>query len=288
MRTLFLLITLLQFTFLFGQDTPSDVIIYDIIYFEDGSSRKGEILKFNNWDGIVVFKDLHGITTTYQPEDYDHFDKGRRFRIKDNDSIMINLRHTEGYQIKAGLSFGHFQLNQSFTPDDYYLENHMIYTYDQPILLKVSLGEYISRQHFMGATLELGTYKKTEGLFSFGGRYEYQYDKYRSNFAFYFPIELKYLRAKIDQRYTVADSTLEFTNATYPGNLATNIKISMVGVEIGHGFSYYLTRMNSLNLEIIGFAYATLSQRYPVLPTVALPEDKFAYFGAKINFSYCF
>lgn len=289
LKIIFLLFCLiLSNTTTFAQDTPKDIVVYDIIYLKDGSILKGEILKFNNWDGIVLFKDLHGNETTFQPEDYDHFDQDRRYRIKGDDSLMLHLRHNEGYEIRAGLSFGYFHFNQSFTADNYYLENHHYYKGDQPIMLKVILGEYKSRQHFMGVTLEIGTYKKTQGLYSFGARYEYQYDKYRSNFAAYLPVELKYQRSRIEQRYTVADSALLFTEETSPGNLQAVVKLGMVGLELGHGFSWILTRKNAINLEIMGFANTTLSSRYSVLPVVALPQDKFFFYGAKVNFIYSF
>ena len=170
-RFLFSLLVFILFSpALFAQPTGS-VQSYDLIYMKDGRGiLKGEILVFDEEDGHIVFLDTEGRKYTIARYEYDYFIEDKVFVTNQADTVVINERKSDGAEISLGLVAGYINLNQTLTPDDFYLNGTTGLAYI-PLSFKLSIGKYLSRQSFVGVTADIALLGEAKTYFNGGLRY---------------------------------------------------------------------------------------------------------------------
>ena len=175
---------------LFAQPGP-ETQVYDIIYMKDGRQLKGEILVFDEEDGDITFRDTEGRVYSITRYQYDYFIEDRVFVVNAQDTVIINPRKVNEAEISLGLVAGYISLDQTVTESSGFLAD----TYSNafiPVNFKLSVGRYFNRQHYVGFTADLALLGELKTYFNGGLRYLFQYPAYKSNIAFYFPVEVQY------------------------------------------------------------------------------------------------
>ncbi len=236
--------TLFAFSFVFfnfsgfAQSDSSNVTTYDIVYLTKGGAVKGQILSFNEKEGSMVFKDLNNRTYAFSRKEYDYFLENQVLTEKKIKNIRA--RKEEGLEVSLGFSM------ESFNGPDYRYASQNSETTSQyyllPISLKVGVGKYIEKQHFVGATAALGMLTEAKLYTNTGLRYAYTFTSNKRNAILYLPIEAKYYRISTTQsdNYFIDDMTLD---------RGFDLLVQSVGLSAGTGVSFIRSNKKSISVE---------------------------------------
>ncbi len=265
--------------------------IYDVIQLKKGYPLKGEILSFNEQNGLVVFRDTKGRKYTFAKEDYDYFEENKTFEIKTKikRKRIIKPRKEKGFEFHVGLNIGGIQTNEDLITD----ENYISYYYgggsgggdDMPVCLKLGVGKYINKQSFIGLTTDLALIKYINRYFNVGLRYQYMYNPSK-NVALYFPVELKFSSLKFGAKYNTTDSIYNGFDWEY-ARLDTEVTLNSAEFNIGQGVSFAMKNEKSLSFELMLVRQFGLSQKFSKV-YIAPPNTKFEVIGFKLSLFYNF
>ena len=284
-RFLFSLLVFILFSpALFAQPTGS-VQSYDLIYMKDGRGiLKGEILVFDEEDGHIVFLDTEGRKYTIARYEYDYFIEDKVFVTNQADTVVINERKSDGAEISLGLVAGYISLNQTLTPDDFYLNGTTGLAFI-PLSFKLSIGKYLSRQSFVGVTADIALLGEAKTYFNGGLRYVYQYPGYKSNVAFYLPIELQYGNLTSLINYSTSDTTFVDGGYNWPSDRNIETSLQSIGLHVGQGVAFILPDKKSIKIELTFVKNFIISQK--VLNTNSPPPNAtFSQTGIRLGILY--
>ncbi|MGB0850140.1 MAG: hypothetical protein ACPGTP_02740 [Bacteroidia bacterium] len=240
----YLLKTLLVLGFVFfytsglAQSDSANATTYDIVYLTKGGAVKGQILSFNEKEGSMVFKDLNNRTYSFSRKEYDYFVENQVLTEKKIKNIRA--RKDEGYEVSLG-----FCLETFSGPEYQYTSQNSGGTtqyYLLPISLKVGVGKYIEKQHFVGATASLGMLTEAKLYNNAGMRYAYIFTSDKRNAILYLPFEAKYFRMATNQSdsYSVNNVTEE---------KSFDLLVQSVGLSAGTGVSFIRADKKSISIE---------------------------------------
>ena len=233
---------------LIAQPGPQTMVI-DIIYMKNGRQLKGEILVFEEEDGDITFRDTEGRVYSITRYQYDYFVEDRILVIEAQDSIVINPRKVNEAEISLGLVAGYISLSQTVTEGGRCLDNTVDYAF-LPVNFKLSVGRYFNRQHFVGFTADLALLGDVKTYFNGGLRYLFQYPAYKSNIAFYLPIEVQYGILNTTLNYSTTDTTFSDGGFSWPTYKDYETSLQSVGLHVGQGVAFILPDKRSVKVEL--------------------------------------
>jgi hypothetical protein len=262
MRTLFLVMAFLSLTVSIYAQNGTTTPTYDLIYMRDGRGiLKGEILVFDEQNGHIVFVDTEGRKYSIARYEYDYFIEDKVFLVDDSDTLIINPRKEHEAEICLGLVAGLINVNQSVTANANYLESNTGLTYI-PLGFKISIGKYLNRQNFVGFTADIGLLGEAQTYFNSGLRYVYQYPGYKSNVAFYVPVELQYGVLNSSMNYTSTDTSFVDGGYNYPSYKDIETVLHSVGLHVGQGVAFILPDKRSIKIELTFVKNFILNEKY--------------------------
>jgi len=220
---------------------PTNIYSYDIIYMRDGRVLKGEILIFQESDGDITFIDTEGRKYSITREEYKYFKENIRYKMSDrNDTIIIRERKDKKMAVRAGILPLHFLIPDHGT-------GHI-----DIVAFNGGIGYHFTREHYLGAYFEFNLFNSTlSKYFATGLEYNFQYDAYKRNTAFYLITQAKYaLGSMIDNEVNIQiiDTLTGSTTYFFSGPV---YKTSSIGFTIGQGFAFMLRNRRSINLELL-------------------------------------
>lgn len=224
---------------------------YDLVYLTKGGVLKGEILSFDEVSGSMVFKDVVGRKYSLAREDYKYYVENYVFPVKrKKKKFELRDRKENETEFSIGLNFQFLNYTNDFSPDDYYINSNDAVG-DIPLSLRLSYGKYHERRHFYGVNAEIGLLSYQKNRLGVGLRYSYQYDNYRSNTAYYLPVEINYFRSNFTDEYSVNDTLFDGNGGfTYPVILPVETYLSGFNLQIGQGIEFIGKDKRSIALEI--------------------------------------
>lgn len=233
---------MLNFVFCFtsglAQSDSANTTTYDIVYLTKGGAVKGQILSFNEKEGSMVFKDLNNRTYSFSRKEYAYFVENQVLMEKKIKNIRA--RKDEGYEVSLGFSLA------SFNGPEYRFTSPSGETTSQyyllPISLKVGVGKYLKKQHFVGSIASLGMLTEAKIYTNAGVRYAYIFTSDKKNAIVYLPIEVKYFRIASNQNdsYSVNDVTEE---------MSFDLLVQSIGLSAGTGLSFTRAGKKSISIE---------------------------------------
>jgi hypothetical protein len=278
------LIAMLFANTVFSQDTTK-YEIYDVIYLTDGRVLKGQILSYDSQLGGISFKDIHGRVYNFSREDYKYFLEKQNFPVNNKKQKALRERKSDGIRYSLGINsayyYGREKIGDELLAQRKYTQGYAITAYG-------TIGQYFTRNHFFGGTAEIGLLTDHPKFYSFGLRYNYEYDLKQTNLAKYIPVELKYQSMILENSgisYTEQYSWGSTSGYYYPKTAFTTILFS-----VGHGFGFILKQGGSFNIELAYQRHITLSQKfYDLKPQDAVGYDpKFQINAFRLGFSLSF
>lgn len=278
------LLTLLISNAVFSQDTTR-YEVYDVIYLTDGRVLKGHILSYDSQLGGISFRDIHGRVYNFSREEYKYFLEKQNFPINNKKQRALRERKSEGIRYSLGINFNHHYGLEKID-NDVLAKRRTTQGYAMSVY--GTIGQYFTRNHFFGATGELGLVTTHPRFFNFGLRYNYEYDLKQSNIAKYIPVELKY------QNFILENTGIAFTQQTSWGSQSgyyyPKTEMSTILLSVGHGFGFILKQGGSFNVELAYQRHITLSQKfYDLKPQdVEGYDPKFQINGFRLGFSFSF
>lgn len=280
--------TLFMFIFLgpvlLAQHTGG-VVAYDLIYMKDSRGiLKGEILVYDEQDGHIVFIDTEGRKYTIARWEYDYFIEDKVFVVNQSDTLIINERKSEGAEISLGLVAGYIMVNQTVIEDANYLDGSTGLVY-LPLSFKLSIGKYINRQNFVGFTADIALLGEAKTYFNGGLRYVYQYPGYKSNIAFYLPLELQYGNLTGMINYTTTDTTFDNGSYSWPTYRDIETSIHTVGLHVGQGLAFILPDKRSIKVELTFVKNFIINEKHLNL-VVDGPISSFSQSGIRLGILY--
>lgn len=284
-RKSFLVSFIVLITLLSGsaQTDSSGYETYDLIYLKKGGVLKGEILSFDEEFGGIVFKDTAGRKYSLAREEYDYFIEDKTFRIKASKPVLP--RKEEGLEFSVGFFGSFIDVQQDFTPDDFYLNAQNAIS-DVPVGLKLAAGKFFNGSNYLGVTTNIPFVKQSKSYFDFGFRYIYRQDTKKKNAVFYIPIELKYCAIKYDLSYSVNDTLFTDNGFEFPSEQEIDGTFNTLSLNVGPGVSFILPNQKSINLEATFERHFILSQKFSSAATE--PNSDFNIFGFSLVALYNF
>lgn len=272
------------FSNLFGQDSTR-YEIHDVIYLNDGRILKGEILAYDSQLGGISFKDLFNRVYNFSRQDYKYFLENQSFPVKTKKKKVHRERKNRGIGYTLGLNTNYLYGLEKLDNDNL---NSRRDTRGYALGISGTIGTYFTRSHFLGANAEIGVLTSQPRFYDFGVRYNYEYDRQKTNTAMYIPVELKY------QNMILENSGIPYTEIT-PNSIINSYyfpktEFSSILFSIGHGFGFILKNGGAFNIELSYQRHLTLSQRFYDLKS----EDavgynpKFQVNGFRLGFSLSF
>lgn len=269
---------------IFAQDT-TQYEVYDVIYLTDGRVLKGQILSYDSQLGGISFRDVHGRVYNFSREEYKYFLEKQNFPISNKKQKALRERKSDGIRFNLGLNFNYFYGLEKIEDDAL---SKRINTQGYAICLSGTIGKYFTRNHFVGATTEIGIKASYPRFYNVGIRYNYEYDRKQNNLAMYIPVELKYQHMILQNSGISYSETTEWGSSS--GNYYPKTDFSTILLSVGHGFGFILKRGGSFNIELAYQRHITLSQKFYDLR----PDDidgynpKFQINGFRLGFSLSF
>ena len=285
MRFIILFITFLSIVYSLPAQNGPQTIVYDIIYMKDGRQLKGEILVFDEEDGDITFRDTEGRTYSITRYQYDYFVEDRVFLVEAQDTLVINPRKVNEAEISMGIVAGYIALDQTVQQSEGYLNSITSYAI-LPVSFKLSVGRYFNRQHFVGFSADIALLGDVKTYFNGGLRYLFQYPAYKSNIAFYFPVEVQYGILNTTFSYTTTD-TIQDNNGGYswPTYKEIETSIQSIGLHVGQGMAFMLPEKRSIKVELMLVKNFIMSQKLLNTPGEA-PNMSFSQVGIRLGVLY--
>lgn len=268
---------------LVAQTDSTQYISYDVVYLRSGGYLKGEILSFNENNGVLIFKGIDGKKYTFTTNDYSSYEEKVAFPVKK--AFVLKPRKETGLEFHLGFSASLQNMNSSIQADDYFIEQDLgIGGYAMGI--KGGVGNYLNRQNYIGASVEFGLNDYPKNFFSAGVRYFYQYDGYKRNVAFYLPIEAHFTSMKYDGNISTSDTNFVDGNGswTYPSTVAYTSQFSCISLSVGQGVSFIMNNKKSIGIELSFAKYFVLSSRITGLKQE--PNTSFSPNAIKLSLLY--
>lgn len=276
------------------------VEIYDVVaVYKEGrdgrgnprtyvSEIKGEILNYDETTGLITFKGADGRMYSFKSGEYKYFEYDKQFVKKVKKKKELKPRKETEFEISAGFRATFINFNDNFSSDDYYVWSGGGTT-DLPIALYVGAGKYLAREHYVGVNAEIALTSYGTSYFSGGLRYNYHYDGYKKNIAFYLPVEVDYFRANYDQNFQVNDTVVETsgggTTIYYPSDQNLEYTMSAVSLSLGQGFGFIMNNKHSLSIELSLIKYFPMGVKFRNLDRDA-PDVRFSGSGMRLSLIY--
>lgn len=252
------------------------------------SEMKGEIQNYDATTGLITFKGQDGRMYSFKSGDYKYFEYDKQFVKKAKKKAVLKPRKETEFEISAGFRATYINFNDSFSPDDYYAWSGGGNT-DLPIALYVGVGKYLAREHYVGLNGEIALTSYGSSYFSGGLRYNYHYDGYKKNVAFYLPVEIDYFRANYDENYQVNDTVIDTSGGGisiyYPSDKKMEYTLSAVSLSLGQGFGFIMNNKHSLAIELSLIKYFPMGVKFKNLDRDA-PDVKFSGSGMRLSLIY--
>ena len=259
--------TVLISNVIFSQDT-SRFEVYDVIYLTDGRVLKGQILSYDSQLGGISFRDLQNRVYNLSREEYKYFLEKQNFPIKEKKSKALRERKRDGIRYTLGMNYTYLYGLEKIQEDAL---SSRLDTRGFAIGIQGSAGKYLTLNHFIGASGEIGVLASNPKFYSAGINYKYEYDLKQSNVAKYIPIELKYQNMILEN--AGVPYVVETPNSYSSGYYYPKTEFSTLYLSIGHGFGFILKQGGSFNIELSYQRHLTLSQKFYDLK----PEDADGY-----------
>jgi hypothetical protein len=277
--------------------SPITAEIWDVvaIYKEHTDSRgvtrkfthelKGEILNYDASTGLITFKDQDGKMYALKAGDYKYFEYDKQFTVK-NKQVVLRPRKSTGFDYSVGINMGYFNINQDFTPDEFYL-NGFSSTADIPVSLRLGASRFLNAKSTVGLSAEYALLMGDSRYFSLGARFQYLYNT-EKNASFYFPVAVNYSNYRFGSQYQINDTL--FTDPTswqYPASTDMDASVSAVELNIGQGISFALKNKHAFNVELLLMKQFVINQTFTTEETTD-PKTAFGISGLKLGLSYNF
>jgi hypothetical protein len=217
--------------------------------------------------------------TRYQ---YDYFVRGQVVVLKPKKAILP--RKSNGLETSLGFVFGYIQVNQSLTPDLTFYAAPTSLSY-LPFGVKVCVGKYLSRQHFVGATADFALLGEAQTYLNAGARYLFQYPGHKRNVAFYLPVEVQYGLLSSAMTYQTTDTSYTQGGYHWPTDVSYQTSLHSLGLHVGQGLAFILPQKRSVKLELMFVKGFVLSANYKDL-TGASPNTTFGMGGLRLAVLY--
>lgn len=275
-----------------AQDGPKNVYNYDLVYMNNGTVLKGDIVIFEEEDGDITFKDLKGRTYSITRTEYKYFKENVRYYQNDRDTTKIRIikeRKIDQFEVSVG--FNVVALLESLLPvwpagvvsyDDTGIGNPV------PIIAHIGVGKYFQRRHYAGVGFSYGLlYDQSDvnKYMSVGLKYKYQYDSYRNNFPLYLIGSFNY--TLVDGEYRGFYVQYDQYNPNGRGRSeAVQMSLSYPEVGIGHGVSFMLRNKKSISLEASITRSLSMNEKVKTATTNTFVESGRAF--STLRFSLMF
>lgn len=235
---------------------------YDLVYLTKGGVLKGEILSFDEVSGSMVFKDVVGRKYSLAREDYKYYVENYVFPVRRKKKFELRDRKENETEFSAGLSFHYLNYVNDFRSDEHYISGNDAVG-DIPLSLKLSYGKYHSRRHYYGVNVDMGLLSYHKNRLGLGVRYAYHYDGYKSNTAYYLPVELNYFRSRFSDDYSVNDTLFDGNGGyEYPRVSSVETYLSGFNFQLGQGIAFIGKEKRSIALEIALIKQLVSFQRF--------------------------
>ncbi len=269
---------------IFAQDTTK-YEVYDVIYLTDGRVLKGHILSYDSQLGGISFRDIHGRVYNFSREEYKYFLEKQSFPVSNKKQKALRERKSDGIRFNLGLNFNYYYCLEKIGEDVLSQRKDAM---GYAISVHGTIGKYFTRNHFIGATAEIGVLTSHPRFYNFGIRYNFEYDNKQTNLSKYIPVELKY------QNMILENTGISYSEQTSWGSSSgfyyPKTEFSSILLSVGHGFGFIFKQGGSFNIELAYQRHITLNQKFYDLR----PEDaegynpKFQINGFRLGFSLSF
>lgn len=264
----------------YSQNDPA-IRTRDVIYMKDGRVLRGEIIIFQESDGDITFKDEEGRKYSITRKEYEYFIENERINVSHSDTLIINPRKIDEFEISLGMSTLAFEVNG--TSDQEYGGNRAASKWYIPYNLRVAGGRYFGRQHYLGLRLDYAL-GGLDDYVSPALRYKFHFDGYRRNVSWYLTLDGKYERVVDDflslEQHINEDGTNASYNFVYRRQAFNNF-----GLVFGQGIAFILKNKKSISIEFSVFRNYVLSNDFTDGPAEIL-INRWNSSGVGLAFSY--
>lgn len=252
-----------------AQNADRDTVVLDVIHTKDRGIQRGEILSFNESNGVVVFKDQQGRRFTFSQKDYHYFEENVEVRVRHKTQIF-HPRKSKGYSFSAGTSAGYFWIDDQFQQSANFIESSNELN-DLPICIQLGLERIFDERQSVRLAVETSLFAYMDSYSSVGLQYKHLFHP-SQNVSFYLPIELKLSTAQFDTYFTLSDTIFYPNGWSYPTHTTYSAVLNSAEFHLGQGMSISLKDQKSIQMELLLFKQFTLSQQFKYVAPEPLSE----------------